>query len=114
MPRYRVEPHNSKGPFGEDGNGDGPQLESIETTYSDTGSKVLSYRGFGACQTAERHQREEGGVVYVNAVSRDIVRQDFQGASNAPVYYAIAESPVYTPIRHDGKVVRAYWPVLGA
>ena len=114
MPRYRVAPHDMQDPFGENGGGDGPQLERIETTYSDTGGKVLFYSGFSARQTAERHQREEGGAVYVNAVSRDIVRQDFQGASNAPVYYAIADSPVYTLIRQDHKVVRAYWPLLGA
>lgn len=50
----------------------------------------------------------------MNSVSRKIVNQDYQGASNATMYYAVADSPVYTLIRQDGKVVRAYWASLGS
>ena len=49
----------------------------------------------------------------MNSVSRKIIRKDYQYATNAPVYFAIHKSPVYTLLRRDGKVVRAYWPALG-
>ncbi len=48
----------------------------------------------------------------MNSVSRKIMRKDFKLATNAPVCYGVAASPVYTLIRKEGKVVRAYWPAL--
>ena len=114
MPRCRVEPYNVQGPFSENGQGEGRAVESLETTLTDNGNKSLFYSGFSAKQTSERHQREEVGTIYVNYVSRKIVNQDYQGASNAPVYNAMVDSPVYTLFRQDGKIMRAYWPVLSS
>ena len=48
----------------------------------------------------------------MNSVSRKIVRKDLKLATNAPVYYGVSANPVYTLIRKEGKVIRAYWPAL--
>jgi hypothetical protein len=48
----------------------------------------------------------------VNSVSRRIVRRGYEQATNAPVYYAVAKSPLYTLARRDGNVCRAYWPSI--
>ena len=84
----------------------------METTLSDAGDEIFFCSGYSAREIAQKHQRELGGTIYVNSVSRKIVRKDFTLATNAPVYYAVSESPVYTLIRREGKVVRAYWPTL--
>lgn len=111
MPRYQVEPHDVEGPFSEEPGGDGPLLESIETTCSENG-EIFYYSGYSAREMAKRHQQESGGAIYVNSVSRKIIRKDFNLATNAPVYFAVAKTPVYTLIRKNGSVVRAYWPPL--
>ena len=113
MARYEIKPHDVEGPFSEHGEktgGGGPELESLETTHCDAGGEVLFFHGYSARQMAERHQRDSGGTIYVNSVSRKIVGQHI--GTNAPVYYAIADSAVYTIIRKDGNIVRAYWPKL--
>ena len=112
MPRYRVEPHQGERSFSENGQGEGPMLESIETTYSEGGGKVFFYSGYSAREMALNHQKGEGGTIYVNSVSRKIVRKDFNLATNAPVYYAVASGAVFTLIRKDNNVVRAYWPTI--
>ena len=89
-----------------------PALESIEATATDAGGEIFFCSGYSAREIAQKHQKDSGGTIYVNSVSRKIVRKDFQLATNAPVYYAVAESPVYTVIERDGQVVRAYWPPL--
>lgn len=114
MPRYRVAPHETQEPFSEGGQGEGPELESITTTFSDDGKEVFFCSGYSAREIATRHLKDSGGKIYVNAVSRKIIRGDFANASNAPVYYGVSAAPVYTLIRQDGKVVRAYWPELDA
>ena len=40
MPRYQTTPHDKQGPFSEAGAGEGPELESIETTYADDASLI--------------------------------------------------------------------------
>jgi hypothetical protein len=112
MSRYKIEPHEIQGPFSEKGEGEGPALESIETTYTDEGEDIFYCSGYGAREIAQLHQKENGGTIYVNSVSRKIVRKEFDLATNAPVYYGVAASPIYSLIRKDGKVVRAYWPKL--
>jgi len=92
---------------------DEADLESIEATYADDGKDIFFVSGYSAREISRRHHEEHGGTIWVNSVSRKIVRQDYQYASNAPVYYAVHEVPVYTLIRHEGTVVRAYWPALG-
>jgi hypothetical protein len=109
MPRYRLEPHDTQGPPN-----DLPELESISTTFTDAGGAIFYASGYSAREVALRHLRDAGGRIYINAVSRKIVRPDFDTATNAPVYYAVAASAVYTLIRRDGKVLRAYWPELDA
>ena len=110
MTKYEIAPHDVQGPFSEDGEGEGAKLESIETTYVDGDGEIFFFQGYSARQMAERHTRESGGTIYVNSVSRKIVGKHI--GTNAPVYYAIADGPVYTVVRKEGKIVRAYWPVL--
>jgi hypothetical protein len=112
MPRYRVQTHDIQGPFSENGQGEGPELESIETTFAEKGGDPFFCSGYSAREVAEQHRKKWGGTIYVNAVSRKIVRKDLRLSTNAPVYYAVADSPVYTLIRRSGEVVRAYWPML--
>jgi hypothetical protein len=112
MPRYRVEPHDTQGPYSDTAGGEGPELESIATTFADGGGEIFFASGYSAREVASRHLRDSGGKIYVNSVSRKIVRSDFANASNAPVYYGVSATPVYTLIRREGKVVRAYWPEL--
>ena len=113
MPRYKTVPHDSDGPFKDQGAGEGPELESIETTYADDGGEIFFTSGYSAREIAQRRHAEFGGTIWVNSVSRKIIRKDYQFATNAPVYFAIHESPVYTLIKRDGKILRAYWPALG-
>jgi len=110
MPRYRIEPHGTQGALADNL----PELESITTTFADDGSVIFFASGYSAREVAVRHHRDAGGRIYINSVSRKIVRQDFDTATNAPVYYAVAPSAVYTLIRRDGKILRAYWPELDA
>ena len=110
MPRYRVEAHDVQEGFSEKGQGEGLELGSIDTTFSEAGETPFFCSGYSAREIAQKHQKESGGTIYVNAVSRRIVRKDYQLATNAPVYYAVADQAVYTLIRKDGRVVRAYWP----
>lgn len=114
MPRYRVEPHDDQASFSASDDGEGPELESIETTFCDSGKDIFFCSGYSAREIAERHQRDSGGTIYVNAVSRRIARKDYNLATNAPVYYAVANQPIYTLLRKDDRVVRAYWPELGS
>ncbi len=88
-------------------------MESIETTYCDTGAEIFFCSGYSAREVAQVHQKDSGGTIYVNSVSRKIIRRDLKLSTNAPVYYAVADSPVYTLLRKDGEVIRAYWPTLG-
>ncbi len=111
MPRYRIEPHDVEIALG-DGSSE-PTVGSIEATFSDEGGEIFFVSGYSAREISERHHAESGGTIWVNSVSRKIVRQDYQYATNAPVYYAVHPSPVYTLIEKDDKVVRAYWPALG-
>ena len=113
MSRYRIEPHEIQEPFSEKDQGEGPELESIATTCTDGGGEIYFASGYGAREIAEVHKKANGGTIYVNSVSRKIVRKEFELATNAPVYYGVAESPIYTLLRKDGKVMRAYWPELG-
>jgi hypothetical protein len=113
MPRFKTVPHEVQGPFKKNGAGEGPELESIETTYADDGEEIFFTSGYSAREIAQRHHAEHGGTIWVNSVSRKIIRKDYQFATNAPVYFAIHNSPVYTLLERDGKVVRAYWPALG-
>jgi hypothetical protein len=115
MPRYRTEPHDAQAPFRDPGQaeGDGPELESVDTTYADDGNEIFFVSGYSAREISQRRHQENGGTIWVNSVSRKIVRHDYQYATNAPVYYAVHPSPIYTLIRRDGKVLRAYWPALG-
>ena len=112
MPRYQIEPHEVQGPFSEDGAGEGPALESVETTFAEAGGEIFFTSGYGAREIAQKHHAESGGTIYVNSISRKIVRKDFHLATNAPIYYGVAKSPVHTLIRRNGKVVRAYWPTI--
>jgi hypothetical protein len=112
MARYRIEPHDEQKPFGEHRQGEEPELESIDSTFSDSGEEIFFCSGYGAREIAQKHQKESGGRIYVNAVSRKIMRKDYKLATNAPVYYAVANQHIYTLISKDGRVVRAYWPEL--
>ena len=112
IPRYRIEPHDVQGPFSEGDEGEGPALVTIETTFSDGEDEIFFCSGYSAREIAQRHHRDSGGTIYVNGVSRKIMRKDFKLATNAPVYYGVSASSVYTLIRKEWKVVRAYWPAL--
>lgn len=108
MARYRIEPHDEQ----EHPQGEGPELESIDSTFCDSGEEIFFCSGYGAREIAQKHRKDNGGKIYVNAVSRKITRRDYKLATNAPVYYAVASEPIYTLISKDGRVVRAYWPEL--
>ena len=112
MPRYRAEPYDGVESFSEGGEGNGPELESVETTRTDSGIDFFLASGYSAREVAENRRKAHGGTIYTNSVSRKIVRRDFQLATNAPVYYAVAESPIYTLLRKSGQVIRAYWPEM--
>ena len=104
-------PHEVQGPFRQHGAGEGPELESIETTFSETGEEVFFTSGYSAREIAQKRARETGGQVYVNGISRNITRRDL----SVPVAYAVARSPVYTlrtPDEWHDKIYRAYWPTL--
>lgn len=100
---YRCVPHDSSGSL--------PELESIDATSADSGEKVFFASGYSAREIAERHQREHGGQIYVNSLSRNIRLHDL----TVHVAYAVAHAPVYTLRRADAlhpAVYRAYWPPL--
>ncbi len=113
MPRYQIKPHETQGPFSENGQGDGPELESADTTFDEAGGKIFFCSGYGAREIAQAHQKKSGGTIYVNTVSAKIARKDFQQITKTRVQYAVAEGPIFSLIRRDGMVVRAYWPRLG-
>ena len=107
---YRCCPHDGPGPF-QQRDGEGPELESIETTFSEAGTKVTFTAGYSAREIAQNRARQIGGQVFVNEVSSNIKRR---GASG-PVEYAVAASGVYTLCAPDAvheEVYRAYWRPL--
>ena len=112
VPRYTLKPHDSEGPFSESGDGEGPELCSIDTTYSDTGDDIYFCSGYGAREIAQSHQQNWGGDIYVNTVSRSIIRTDLQQTAGTPVQYGVAKAEIYTVMRVDDRLVRAYWPIL--
>ena len=108
---YRCMPHESQGPFRQQGHEKAPALETIETTFSDKGDEVYFTSGYSAREIAQAHARETGGQIYVNNISRNIKRPNL----TVPVAYAVSKSPVYTLKGTDewhDKVYRAYWPPL--
>ena len=108
---YRCRPHEVQGPFRQLGDENAPPLDSIETTFSDSGDEVFFTSGYSAREIAQKHARTTGGQVYVNNISRTIKRPDL----TVSVAYGVAKSPVYTLRPPDGahdKVYRAYWPPL--
>ncbi len=108
---HHCRPHDSQGPFRSNGTGEGPELESIETTFSEAGDEVFFASGYSAREIAQKRARETGGHVFINNVSRKIKRRDL----SVPVAYAVASGPVYTlraPDEWHDKVYRAYWPTL--
>ncbi len=108
---HRCTPHDSPGPFSHRGKGEGPELETLDTTFADDGSEVFFTSGYSAKEIAERHQRETGGQIFVNNVSQRIKRRDL----TVPVAYAVSKSPVYTLRPADElhkEVFRAYWRPL--
>ncbi len=108
---YRCRPHDVQGPFRLLQTGEGPELESIETTFADSGEEVFFASGYSAREIAQKHAREAGGQVYINNISRKVKRREL----NVSVAYAVAKSPVYTlrgPDEWHDKVYRAYWPTL--
>ena len=107
-----LKPHDSGGPFSENGEGKGPELCSIDTTYTDTGDDIYFCSGYSAREIAQSHQHKWGGAVYVNTVSRKIILTDLQQTAGTPVQYAVAKAAVFTVMREDGQLVRAYWPIL--
>jgi hypothetical protein len=108
---HRCRPHDGGGPFRHHGTGDGPELESIDTTFAESGGEVFFTSGYSAREIAQKRARETGGRVYVNTISRNIRRRDL----SVPVAYGVADSEVYTlrsPDAWHGEVYRAYWPPL--
>jgi hypothetical protein len=108
---YRCAVHDVQGPFREQGAEDAPELESLETTFSDSGEEIFFTSGYSAREIAQRHARENGGQVYVNNISRRIRRRDL----TYPVAYAVSKGAVYTlraPNEWHDSVYRAYWPTL--
>ena len=108
---YRCVVHNIQGPFRQQGVVNAPELESLETTHSDSGDETFFTSGYSAREISQRHAREIGGQIYVNNVSRRIKRRDL----TISVAYAVSKSPVYTlmaPDQWHDKVYRAYWPPL--
>jgi len=100
-----------QGPFRQQGDENAPPLDSIETTFSDSGDEVFFTSGYSAREIAQKHARTTGGQVYVNNISRTIKRPDL----TVSVAYGVAKGPVYTlrsPDAAHDKVYRAYWPPL--
>jgi hypothetical protein len=111
---YRCRPHEIQEPFRQQGNDEAPPLDSIETTAAEDRSEIFFASGYSAREIAQKHALESGGQVYVNNISRAIKRRDLSNTL-APVFYAVAASPVYTlrpPDALHDKVYRAYWPPL--
>jgi len=107
---YRCRPHDGTGPFRQT-DGEGPELESVETTFSEAEGEVTFTAGYSAREIAQNRARQTGGQVYVNEVSPNIRRR---GASGS-VEYAVATSAVYTLCAPDAchdHVYRAYWRPL--
>lgn len=108
---YRCAVHDVQGPFRQQGAGDGPELESLDTTHAENDAEIFFTSGYSAREIAQRHQREHGGQIYVNNVSRNVKLRDL----STPVAYAVSKSPVHTlkgPDEWHDKVYRAYWPPL--
>ncbi len=108
---YRCTVHDVQGPFRSKGSGEGPELGSVDTTFSEGGDEVFFASGYSAREIAQKHARETGGHVYVNNLSRNIKRRDL----SVPVAYAVAKTPIYTlraPDAWHQQVYRAYWPPL--
>jgi len=113
MARYRTEPHDDQGQLRESEGNDGG-VESIEATFSDAQEEIFFCSGYGALEIAKKHQADLGGTIYLNSVSRRIVRKGYHLSSNAPVSYAVSNSPVYTVILKNEQLLRAYWPPVDA
>ena len=108
---YRCAVHEVQGPFRSKEGGDGPELESVDTTFAEGGDEVFFASGYSAREIAQKHARETGGHVYINNLSRNIRRRDL----SVPVAYAVAKRPIYTlrpPDAWHPQVYRAYWPPL--
>jgi len=104
-------PHEVQEPVRQQEGEAGPELESIDSTFSDEGDEVFFTSGYSAREIAQKHARECGGQVYVNNISRRIRRHDL----TVPVAYAVARGPVYTlrpPDGHHYRIYRSYWPPL--
>ncbi len=56
---------------------------SIETTFADGEDEIFFCSGYSAREIAQKYQRDSGGTIYVNSVSRKIVRQDFKPNLNS-------------------------------
>jgi hypothetical protein len=100
-----------QGPYKGADHPDAPELESIDTTFSEGGDEVFFTSGYSAREIAQKHARESGGQVYVNNVSRKVKRPDL----TVSVAYGVAKGAVYTlkaPDALHDKVYRAYWPPL--
>jgi hypothetical protein len=112
MPRYQTTPHDKQGPFSRSGAGEGRSFRGIETTYADDGERSSSPPATARERSRSATHRARWDDLG-NSVSRKIIRKDYQYATNAPVYFAVHKSPVYTLLKRDGKILRAYWPELG-
>lgn len=111
---YRCVPHEIQSPFRQQGHEDAPALESIDTTYSEERDEIFFASGYSSREIAQKHAQESGGQVYVNNISRNIKRRELSNTL-APVFYAVAKSPIYTlrlPDSLHDRVYRAYWPPL--
>lgn len=107
---HRCRPHDGTGSFRQEGSGEGPELETIDTTFAESGGEVFFTAAYSAREIAQKRARETGSRVYVNNVSRNIKRRD--GVS---VAYAVADSEIYTlraPDAWHREIYRAYWPPL--
>lgn len=107
---WECKPHDSDGPFRHGSEGEGPELDSLETTFTDGGDEPFFTAGYSAREIAVKRAQEHGGAVYVNGVSRNIKRPDI-----GFVKYAVAKSPVYTLLAPDDlhpSVYRFYWKPL--
>ena len=108
---HRCRPHDGTGSFRQEGGGEGPELETIDTTFAESGGEVFFTAAYSAREIAQKRARETGGQVYVNNVSRNVRRRDL----SVPVAYAVATGAVYTVRGADaahGEPYRAYWPPL--
>jgi hypothetical protein len=106
----RCSAHDVQGPFRRNGVGEGPELDSIETTFTESGDEPFFTAGYSAREIAQERARTTGSHVYVNSVSRNVKRRD-----TMTVAYAVAKSPIYTlraPDEWHEQVYRAYWPTL--